>query len=58
MPQQNLSEPNESRTRVIFDLRDILTEDEIQRFEQSAQEAGAASITEHFLNIAIPPAQP
>lgn len=43
----------ESRTRVVFDLRSELSDDEIRQFEKSAATAGAASLTEHFLNITI-----
>jgi hypothetical protein len=42
-----------SRTRVVFDLRDVLSDDELERFEASAREAGAPSLTDHFLNLTL-----
>jgi len=42
-----------SRTRIVFDLRDVLTESEINRFEQAAEAAHAGSLTEHFINITL-----
>lgn len=42
-----------SRTRIQFDLADVLTADEIDRFEQAAKAAQAASLTEHFLNLTL-----
>lgn len=39
----------ESKTRIVFDLADELTADEIKRFEDSAKAAGAESLTDHFL---------
>jgi hypothetical protein len=42
-----------SRTRILFDLRDELTEDELAKFQQAARDAGAKSLTEHFLNLSI-----
>jgi hypothetical protein len=49
----DLTTPTESKTRVVFDLRDELTPEEIAAFEASAQAAGAASLTEHFLNLTL-----
>jgi hypothetical protein len=46
-------EKSASRTRVTFDLRDVLTPEEVEKFETSAREAGAASITEHFINLTL-----
>lgn len=40
-----------SRTRIVFDLADELKPAEIAAFEARAKEAGAKSLTEHFLNI-------
>lgn len=40
-----------SRTRVLFDLADILTPEEIANFEASAIEAGVNNLTDHFINI-------
>lgn len=42
-----------SKTRIQFDLADELTPEEIAAFEAAAAEAGAASITEHFLNLTL-----
>jgi hypothetical protein len=42
-----------SRTKIIFDLRDVLSEAEVASFEERAQEAGAPSLTEHFLNVTM-----
>lgn len=47
------TQPAPSRTRVVFDLRDELTIEEIAKFERSAKEAGAASLTDHFLNLTL-----
>lgn len=41
-----------SRTRVIFDLRDELTSEEIAAFEAAAAAAGR-SVTEHFLALTL-----
>jgi hypothetical protein len=41
-----------SRTRVIFDLRDELTPEEIAAFEAAAAEAGR-TLTEHFLALTL-----
>lgn len=40
-------------TRITFDLADELTPEEIRKFQQSAKEAGAPSLKEHFLNITL-----
>lgn len=42
-----------SKTRVLFDLADELSPEEIAAFEAAAKAAGADSITEHFLNLTI-----
>ena len=42
-----------SRTKIQFDLLDELTAEEVARFEASAREAKAKSLTEHFLNITL-----
>lgn len=44
---------SKSRTRIVFDLSDELTADQIAAFEAKAREAGAKDLTEHFLNITI-----
>lgn len=42
-----------SNSKIIFDLADVLTPQEIAAFEQSADEAGAENLTEHFLDITL-----
>jgi hypothetical protein len=42
-----------SKTRILFDLADELTPEEIAAFEAAAKAAGAESITEHFLNLTL-----
>lgn len=42
-----------SQTRIQFDLRDELTAEELEAFEAAAKAAGAANITEHFLNLTL-----
>lgn len=41
------------KTRILFDLSDELTPEEIAKFEAAAQAAGAENLTEHFLNITL-----
>ena len=47
------TQPTTSQTRIVFDLRDELDPEEIAQFEENARNAGAASLTEHLLNLAI-----
>jgi hypothetical protein len=42
-----------SRTRIVFDLEDVLTIEELTQFQASADEAGTASLTEHLLNVTL-----
>jgi hypothetical protein len=42
-----------SRTRIVFDLEDVLTVEELTQFQASADEAGARSLTEHLLNVTL-----
>ena len=42
-----------SRTRIVFDLEDVLTIEEMTQFQASADEAGTASLTEHLLNVTL-----
>jgi hypothetical protein len=42
-----------SRTRIVFDLEDILTVEELLKFQASADQAGARSLTEHLLNVTL-----
>ncbi len=46
-------QPKSSRTRILFDLSDVLSEEEISKFETSAKEAGARNLTDHFLNLTL-----
>lgn len=41
-----------SQTRILFDLADELTTEEIEKFEAAAKESGE-SLTEHFLNLTL-----
>lgn len=43
----------QSRTRIQFDLAEVLTPEELAQFEQAATDAGAPSLTEHFLNLTL-----
>jgi len=45
--------PKISRTRIVFDLEDVLTVEELTQFQASAAEAGARSLTEHLLNVTL-----
>lgn len=40
-------------TLISFDLRKVLTDEELIKFQQSAKEAGAPNLTEHFLNLTL-----
>jgi hypothetical protein len=42
-----------SQTRILFDLSDELTPEEIEKFEAAAKAAGAENLTEHFLNLTL-----
>ena len=42
-----------SRTRIQFDLADVLTAEELEKFQRAAEEAQAPSLTEHFLNLTL-----
>jgi len=42
-----------SQTKIVIDLADELTAEEIAEFEKSAQAAGAENLTEHFLNLTL-----
>lgn len=41
-----------SRTRIQFDLEDVITPEELDQFRRAAEEAGV-SPTDHFLNLTI-----
>lgn len=54
MPDTTLPETTTtSRTRIVFDLRDELTPEEIAQFEDSAAKAGSVNLTEHFLSLTL-----
>lgn len=40
-------------TLISFDLSKVLKPEEVQRFRQSAKDAGAKTITDHFLNLTL-----
>lgn len=40
-------------TRIQFDLEKELKPEELEKFKQAAEKAGAESLTEHFLNLTI-----
>lgn len=42
-----------SRTQVVFDLKEVLTDEQLAAFEAAAAEAGAKDLTEHFLNLTL-----
>lgn len=43
----------EPKTRILFDLADELSAEEIAKFEAAAKAAGAENLTEHFLNLTL-----
>lgn len=51
--EQGRAGAGESRTRIQFDLEDVLSADEIERFKAAAGAAGAPNLTEHFLNLTL-----
>jgi hypothetical protein len=53
MPITEPTSKNTSRTRVLFDLADVLSPEEVAKFEESAQKAGAKDLTDHFLNLTL-----
>ena len=53
MTINNTETPKISRTRIVFDLEDVLTVEELSQFQASANEAGARSLTEHLLNVTL-----
>ena len=40
-------------TLISFDLAQVLTPEELEKFIAAARDAGAESLTEHFLSITI-----
>lgn len=56
MTEQSLPEhdvESESKTRIVFDLQDVLTAEELAAFQRSAADAKAPTLTEHLLNITL-----
>ena len=43
----------QSRTKITFDLADVLTDRELVAFRTRAVEAGAKSLTEHFVKLTL-----
>ena len=43
----------ESKTRITFDLRDVLSPDELENFKAAAAQAKAPNLTEHFLDLTL-----
>jgi hypothetical protein len=41
------------RTLIRFDLAAILKPEELAKFEEAAKQAGAKTLTEHFLNLTL-----
>lgn len=37
----------------MFDLAEVLTPEELAKFQAAAKEAGAPNLTEHFLNLTL-----
>lgn len=55
MSTSDTKSPDEpaSRTRIQFDLAEVLTPEELAKFESAAKEAQAPNLTEHFLNLTL-----
>jgi hypothetical protein len=56
MPNDTSSAPTPPRatgTRILFDLEEELRPDELEKFVEAAKRAGAASLTDHFLNLTL-----
>lgn len=47
-----------SGTRILIDLERELTADELDKFVAAAKQAGAPSLTDHFLNLTLRLAKP
>ena len=53
-PADSLStSPTGSETRISFDLADVLSPDEIEKFKAAAKAADAPNLTEHFLDLTL-----
>jgi hypothetical protein len=53
MPKDTPAQPSESQTKITFDLADVLGPEEIAAFQEAAKAAGAANLTEHFLDLTL-----
>ena len=47
-----MTQETKSKTRVSFDLADVLSPEEIERFTKEAERAGV-STTEHLINLTL-----
>jgi hypothetical protein len=45
--------PRMGGTRILIDLEKELTPDELAKFQQAAKDAGAPTLTDHFLNLTL-----
>jgi|GEM_PF-2926634 len=53
----DFSETPRSHAEITFDLRDMLTAGELEKFHSAAVKAEAPTLTEHFLKEALNPKQ-
>lgn len=44
---------NQSATEIKFDLKDVLTPEELEKFTAAAADSGAPNLTEHFLDLTL-----
>lgn len=47
-----MAQETQSKTQISFDLTDVLTPEEVDRFTKEAERAGV-SPTEHFINLTL-----
>lgn len=52
-PDQTAPAADPKPTRVSFDLAEVLSPAELAKFQASAAEAGAETLTEHFLDLTL-----
>lgn len=43
----------ESATEIKFDLKDVLSPEEVEKFQAAAKAADAPNLTEHFLDLTL-----
>lgn len=53
MSDQLDTQPQKSGTKVLFDLSEELRPEELEKFKDAANRAGANSLTDHFLNLTL-----